>query len=268
MDVRIPVRIGNLLVVNLAQPVVGGNGAGVGQDQTADRIGHGGILLDAPVIDLEVVVHNLLVVQQRIAHIAHTLTLLTIQDICLGDLVIARLNQDRLHAVLNILHRHPILLDLGLEIGRDLQRQKVDGVIIILQITGIKRLNDCIAYLAQVEIDNLAVPFDYCIHTALLCYFVPAYVLRPAVHRRARRSYTIPYLSWFVKPIFTIFCAKFQKVIKILCQPGFLLRQRRAFTRRATRSEFPCHTRFYTSPPAFAAYAPYTFRHPQGFRCP
>ena len=166
MDVRVPVRIGDLLVVNLAQPVVGGNGAGVGQDQTADRIGHGGILLDAPVIDLEVVVHNLLVVQQRIAHIAHTLTLLTIQDICLGDLVIARLNQDRLHAVLNILHRHPILLDLGLEIGRDLQRQKVDGVIIILQITGIKRLNDCIAYLAQVEIDNLAVPFDYCIHTA------------------------------------------------------------------------------------------------------
>ena len=64
MDLGIAVGVGHLLVVDLAEPVVGGDGAGVGQDEPAHRVGDGGVLLHPPVVDLEVVVHQLPVVEQ------------------------------------------------------------------------------------------------------------------------------------------------------------------------------------------------------------
>ncbi len=164
VDVGVAVCLGDLLVVDLAQPVVGGDGTGVGQDQAADRVGDGGVLLDPPVVDLEVVIHDLLVVEERVAHVAHTLPLLAVEDVGLGDLVIAGLDQDRLHAVLNVLDRDAILADLGLEIRRDLECQKIDGVLVVLEVTGIEGFDDGVAYLAQIEVDDLAVAFCHRIH--------------------------------------------------------------------------------------------------------
>ena len=54
--------LGNLLIIDLRKPIVCGDGAGVGQDESTHGIGDRGILLDAPVVDLEVVVHQILVV--------------------------------------------------------------------------------------------------------------------------------------------------------------------------------------------------------------
>jgi hypothetical protein len=51
VHVGVAVGIGDFLVVDLAEPVVGRDGAGVGKDQAADRIGDGGVLLDPPVVN-------------------------------------------------------------------------------------------------------------------------------------------------------------------------------------------------------------------------
>ena len=59
MDVRLAVRIGYLLIINLGQPVVCGNRAGVMQNQSADRICDSGIFLNTPVLFLYIAVDNI-----------------------------------------------------------------------------------------------------------------------------------------------------------------------------------------------------------------
>ncbi|MPN08715.1 hypothetical protein SDC9_156000 [bioreactor metagenome] len=57
------VGLSHLRVVNLAEPVVGGDSPGVGQNQPAHGVGDGGILLHPPVVDVQVVVDQILIVQ-------------------------------------------------------------------------------------------------------------------------------------------------------------------------------------------------------------
>ena len=151
------VRLGNLLVVDLREPVVGGDRAGVAQNQTADRVGHGGVFLHAPVVDLKIIVHNVLVVDQRAADVAYLFALLAVKDVRLGDVCVACGRKDVLHAVLNVFHGNKAVLDLGLKVGADLERKHVDDARVIFAVLGVKCLDHGGADFGDFKLHNAAV---------------------------------------------------------------------------------------------------------------
>ena len=173
MQIRIPMRLRDLCVVDLAQPVVGCDGAGVGEDQTADGICDRGVLLHAPVVDAEVVVHQLLVVKKCASDIAELFTLLAVQNVGLGHIRIARFTQNALHAVLNILHRNQIVLDLRLKLRCDTQRQHLDHTGVMIPAHCLKCLCDRIADLGNVKFRNASVSLCYPIHNRSSFVCVP-----------------------------------------------------------------------------------------------
>ena len=166
VQVAVAVGIRDLLVIDLAQPVVGRDRAGVGEDQTADGIGDGGVFLHAPVRDVQVLVDRLLVVEISVLEIAHFLALLAVENIGLAHRFVARAGQHRFRAVLNILHRDQAVPDLRLEIRRHLQGQKIDHALGVIGVRGLKRLLDGGYNLADIETDDLSVPLDYVIHVS------------------------------------------------------------------------------------------------------
>ena len=167
VDLGVAVRVGDLLVVDLRQPVVGGDRAAVGEDQPAHRIGHGRILLDPPVGRLHIAVHQLLVVEQRALHVADLFPLFAVEDVALGHVGVARLPQHLLDAVLDVLDGDLPVLDLGLEVGRHLQSQQVDHARVILLLHGVERLCDRDGDLPDVKFGDLAVSLDDLIHDTL-----------------------------------------------------------------------------------------------------
>ena len=98
----IPMRLCDLRVVNFAQPVIRRDRAGVGQDQAADGIRDRGILLHAPVVDPEIIVHQLLIIEQGASDVAQLFPLLAVENVGLCHIRIARFAQNALDAVLNI----------------------------------------------------------------------------------------------------------------------------------------------------------------------
>ena len=98
----IPMRLCDLRVINFAQPVIRRDRAGVGQDQAADGIRDCGILLHAPVIDPEIIVHQLLIIEQGASDVAQLFPLLAVENVGLCHIRIARFAQNALDAVLNI----------------------------------------------------------------------------------------------------------------------------------------------------------------------
>ncbi len=164
VEVAVAVGVGDLVVVDLAQPVVGGDGAGVGEDQTADGVGDGGVFLHAPVHDLKILVHDVLVVDHGLGDVAELFALAAVEDVGLGDVLVASAAQDGFHAVLDVLHGDLAVLDLLFEVRSDLQRQKVDGVVVILLFQGVKGLLDRCADLRNVEVNDLAVALDDTVH--------------------------------------------------------------------------------------------------------
>ena len=164
VDVPVPVGIGDLRVIDLAEPVVGGDGAGVGQDQAAHGVGDGGVLLHPPVVDVQVVVHQLLVVQHGGVEVADLLPLLAVEDVGLGHVLVAGLAQHALHAVLDVLHGDLSVVDLVLVIRRDLQGQEVDDVRVVLLLGGLEGLGDGGADFGDVERGDLPIPLDDLIH--------------------------------------------------------------------------------------------------------
>ena len=164
MDFRVAVSVGHLLVVDLTEPVVGGDGSGVGQDQTAYRISDGRVLLHPPVIDLEVVIHQILIVEQRGAHIAHFLPLLTVEDIGFCHIGVPRLAEHCLHAVLDILHRDEAVSDLVLEIRCHPQGQHINHAGVVLLFQRLKCLGNSRADLADLKLGDSAVPLCHLVH--------------------------------------------------------------------------------------------------------
>ena len=166
MDVQVAVfvRVGDLVVVDLTEPVVGRDRAGVGEDQTADGVGDGGVLLDAPVLLLDIAVHQLLIVEQGGLHVAQLFALTAVKDVCLRNVVIAGADKDGLDAVLNVLDGDLAVFDLRLEIRRDLQREEVDHAVVILLLLRDERLADGRGDLAEVEIHDLIVSLYYLVH--------------------------------------------------------------------------------------------------------
>ena len=164
VNIGVAVRVGNFLVINFGEPVVCRYRAGVGKDQTAYRVGNGGVFLHAPVVDFQVVVHNVLVVQHRFVQVADLLSLFAVENVCFCNIIVAGLDEHRFHAVLNGLHRYLPVFDLGLEVGGHLQRKKVNDVVVVLPFAGVKRLFHSVADLCQVKLDQCAVSLGNAIH--------------------------------------------------------------------------------------------------------
>ena len=168
VDFRVAVRVRHFLVVNFRKPVVGGDGAAVGEDEPAYRIGHGRILLHAPVGRLYIAVHERLVVEHGRVHVADFLALLAVEDVAFRHVRIPRLGEHRLHAVLNVLDGDFPLFNLRLKIRSHLQREHVDDARVVLLLHRVERFRDCQGNLFDVKFCNLSVPFDNLIHKSLL----------------------------------------------------------------------------------------------------
>ena len=166
MNVAALVSLGHLLVIDLAEPVVGGDGAGVGEDQAAYRVGDSGVLLHPPVVDLHIVIHQSLVVQHGGLDVADLLPLFAVENVSLGHVLIAGLTQYALYAVLNIFHGNAAVMNFVLIVRGDLQSQEINDVLIELLLGGLKGLGDRDADLGDVEIGDLAVALDHLIHNA------------------------------------------------------------------------------------------------------
>ena len=164
VDGRGAVRLGDLVVVDLGEPVVGGDGAGVGEDEAAHGVGDGGVLLDAPVVDLEVVVDDVLVVEQGGVDVADLLTLLAVEDVGFGNRLVSAAGQHGFGAVLDVFHRNKAVADLRQEVRRDFQRQKINDALGIVGTRRFERLFDGLGNFIDIETDNLSVPLDYIIH--------------------------------------------------------------------------------------------------------
>ena len=126
VDIAVSVGVCYLFVIDLGEPVVRGDRAGVAENQSADGICDGRILFNAPVGNLDVAVNQLLVVEDGRLHVSDFFALLSVEDIRLCDIGVARLAEHRLDAVLNVLNGDKSVLDLALEVRSDLECEQVD----------------------------------------------------------------------------------------------------------------------------------------------
>ena len=85
MDRGLLVELRDLIVIDLIQPVVRGDRSGVGEDQSAQRILDGGVLLHSPVEPVEVAVYQLGIVEHACRRLTDALALAAVQDVRLGD---------------------------------------------------------------------------------------------------------------------------------------------------------------------------------------
>ena len=168
VNIGIFVCLCDLIVVDLGEPVVCCDSARVGKDQTANRVGHGGVLLHTPVNILYIFINQILVVKDSGLHVTQLFTLTAVKDISLCHIRVACLYKHGLNAVLNVLNRYQAVGNLGLKVGGDLQCEKVDDVIVKLAVAGFKRLFDRFGNLGNVKIGNFAVSFVDAIHVLLL----------------------------------------------------------------------------------------------------
>ena len=165
MQIAVAVGVGNLFVVHLAQPVVGGDRAGVREDETADGVGDGGVFLYTPVVDLEIVIDGLLIVEYRVAHGAEILVLLAVENVRLGNVFVAAAGEDALNAVLDILDVDELVGDLRLEIRRDHNGQKIDDALVIIGFGGVERLFHRVGDLADLKVNDPAVALHNPVHS-------------------------------------------------------------------------------------------------------
>ena len=172
MEICAAVGIADLFIVNLAEPVVGGDSAGVGQDQPAHRVGDGGVFLDPPVRHPQVVVHQLFIVQHGGVHLPQFLPVLPVEDIGLRYGGIPGALQHRLHAVLNVLHADLVVPDLAGIVRRYLQGKQVDDSCVVGDLRRVKRLGDGIGDPGKVKIHPSSVPFDDLVHVCLLLFSI------------------------------------------------------------------------------------------------
>ena len=172
MEVRVAVGAADLLVINLAEPVIGCDGAGVGQDQSAHGVGDGGVFLYPPVGHPQIIVHQLFVVQNGGAHVPQLFPVLAVENVGLGHFRVAGTLKNGLHAVLNGLHIDPAIPDLIGIIRRDLQGKQVDHIRGIGNMGGVKGFHNGTGDTVETEFGNMAVPLDDLIHGPLLLFSI------------------------------------------------------------------------------------------------
>ena len=137
---------------------------GYDTDEAADGIGDGGILLYPPVVDLQVIVYQILVVEQSGVDVADLFPLFAVENVGLGHIRIAGLGEDFFHTVLDILYGDAVVFDLLFKICRYMQSKQIQHTGMGLLVQGIKCLADGSTYLGNVELYQLTVPFNDSIH--------------------------------------------------------------------------------------------------------
>ena len=164
VDVGIFMRLPDLIVIDLGQPVIGCDRAGVAQDKPAHRIGDRRVLFYTPVRDLHITVNDLFIIQQGGVQVPYLLPLLSVKDISFRHVVIACLDQDGLHTVLDILHRDQAVFYLRLESRRHLQCQHIYDILVIVLFLCLKCFPDRLADLGQIKFCDLSVSLCNLIH--------------------------------------------------------------------------------------------------------
>ena len=180
MQKSIAMGIGNLLIINFRQPVIGRNGSAIAQDQPTYRIGYCRVFFYPPVGHIQITIHQILIVQNSGLHIANFFPLLAIQNIGFGNICIACLNQHSLHTVLNILHLNPVIFNFWLKIRCHLQCQQINDAGMILLFLGFKSSGNRLADFSNIKICHRAVSLHHCIHLntpvstfSLLIFYLP-----------------------------------------------------------------------------------------------
>ena len=164
VNIRIAVCICDFVVINFGKPIICCNCAGVGENQSADGIGDGGIFLDSPVGNLDIFIDKLFIVEHGGFHIAQLFALPAVENIGLCDIRIVGLDEDGLDAVLNIFHSNESILDFRFEIRRYFQSKEINGVGIVISVACLKGLRDGMADLREIKVDNFIVSFSSSIH--------------------------------------------------------------------------------------------------------
>ena len=169
VDVGVAVSLRHLVVVDLAEPVVRRDGARVREDQAADGVRDRGVLLHAPVLHLDVLVHEVLVVEQRRVGVTHLLALLAVQDVGLRHVGVPGRGKHLLHAVLHVLDADDAVLDAGFEMRGHVEGQQVDRRRMVLLLQRVERLGDGARNLCDIEFRDLAVALLNLVHARSFC---------------------------------------------------------------------------------------------------
>ena len=95
-----------------------------------------------------------------------------VQDIGLGHFRIARLLEDLLHAVLNVLHMYGSLFHLILTSRRHAQGQQIDDIVVVLRTCCVKGLSDGITDFGKREIRLISISLDDLEHELSPLYLI------------------------------------------------------------------------------------------------
>ena len=181
VEITVAVCIGNLLVIDFRQPVIGCDGSGVGKNQTTDRIGDGGIFLYTPVFNVEVFINRLLIIQIGGSGISQFLALFAVEDIGFGNLLVAAAGKNGLDAVLNVFHGYGAVFYFGLKFRGCLQREEINNGIVVFCFGCIKCFAYGIGNFGDIKVYNFAVSFHYLvIHSFTLSFLSDNHVLSDA----------------------------------------------------------------------------------------
>ena len=116
---------------------------------------------------MKIVVNNLLIVKNGCIDVSYLLSLLTVKNVSLGNIIVARLDENGFNAVLNAFNGDFIIFYFLLEVRRNLERKEIDSVGIILLLTGVERFGYGISDFVKVKAYDLAVTFYNIIHTSV-----------------------------------------------------------------------------------------------------
>ena len=78
MEFSVPVRTGDLIIIDLRQPVIGRDRAGIAEDQIPDGLLSPVIIHDPPVFYLDIGIYHISEIQKRGLHRTHFFTLFPI----------------------------------------------------------------------------------------------------------------------------------------------------------------------------------------------
>ena len=116
VDISVSVSVCDLFVVDLREPVVSCDSAGVREDEAAYGICNSGVLFYTPVFNLDVAVYKILVVQESGIHVTDLFALVTIEDVSLSYVLITHSLECSFYAVLDGFDIYSAVLSLLLGI--------------------------------------------------------------------------------------------------------------------------------------------------------
>ena len=163
VDSRVPMGVGHLIIIDFAQPVAGGDSAGVGQDQAANRVVDGRVLFYTPVTSLQIAIDCVGVIEERLTRVPDFFALFTVQDICLGNIREAGFGQRGFNGILNILNSDVPVMEPRLEDFRagDAQSNKFQDLFTGGFIARLKSFSNRNSDFLQVKRDDFAITFDH-----------------------------------------------------------------------------------------------------------